>query len=417
MERRPLRSADIRARNEKLVLSIIRGRRGVSQSEVAQLTGLKPPTVFRIFQVLAEQEFIVSCPEGETGGGREEPSSDGGGERKGRRPAYYCVNRRARYAIGLDFWARSASAVVVDFAGTPIYRKVLAFDEHEHEHRLRHEERQDGGSSRTTAQETVDRLMQLLSEAMEAAGIDERQLLGIGVGAPGMVDIREGVVVRYPRIPGMDGYPLQAELQKRFGVPVHLHNNAAVIALSEYRYGSVRGRQSVLTLVVRAGVGGAFIQDGTLFVNQDRTALEVGHTTVDPAGPQCRCGRHGCLETYLSEEALRRDAGAADIDAFFAAVAQGEVEALSVVQRAAEKLLIALYGLLNSFNPEAVLIVTRSDALSRRLSDAIRDQLVRQSPFVTAAERDIVPHAYDPVIAGQGAADLVFDSFFATVEA
>jgi predicted NBD/HSP70 family sugar kinase len=257
--------------------------------------------------------------------------------------------------------------------------------------------------------------MDLIADALEAAGVDENLLLGIGVGTPGMVDIRDGVVVRYPRIPGMDGYPLRDEIRKRFNVPVHLHNNAAVIALSEYRYGSVRGRQSVLTLVLRTGIGGAFIQDGTLFVNQHRTALEVGHTTVDPEGPRCRCGRRGCLETYLSEEALRRDAGAADVDAFFSAVAADEPAATAAVRGAADALLVALYGLLNSLNPEAVLIVTRSEALSSRLSDVVRAELSRRPPFVTATKRDIVPHAYDPVIAGQGAADLVFDSFFAAV--
>ncbi len=434
MEAKPLRSADIRARNEKLVLSLIRRQRGISQSQVAQLTGLKPPTVFRIFQVLEEQGFISNCVEdpekqpekqperqppaqsdwqsdrqsavpSDTQARAETERPDGerpeterpGSERKGRRPAYYCVNPHALYVVGVDFWARSASAVVVDFAGTPVYRDVLDLN------------------GLTGVEEILERLEALITEAIDQAGIDRERLLGIGVGAPGMVDIETGVVLRYPRIEGMDGFPLRERLEEAFGVPVHLHNNAAVIALSEYRYGSVRGRRSVLTLVLRAGVGGAFIQNGSLFVNHHRTALEVGHVVVDPAGPECRCGRRGCLETYLSEEVLRRQADVSTVDELFARLAAGDREVVRHLDDAKERLITAVYSLLNTLNPEAILIVTRSQVLSEELCDALRDSIASVQPFAAAAERDIVPHEYDPVIAGQGAADLVFDGFFSTV--
>jgi predicted NBD/HSP70 family sugar kinase len=398
MDSKPLRSADIRARNEKLVLSIIRRRHGISQSEVAQETGLKPPTVFRIFQVLEEQGFILGCDGGEgSDSGGENGAAARGAERKGRRPSYFCVNPDALYVVGVDFWARSASAVVVDFGGSPVYRQVVDLNGH------------------NGAEEIVQRLNELIADAISSSGVARERLLGIGVGAPGMVDTQSGVVLRYPRITSMDGFPLRERLEAQFGVPVHVHNNAAVIALSEYRYGSVRGRQSVLTLVLRAGVGGAFIQDGQLFVNHHRTALEVGHLSVDPAGPECRCGRRGCLETYLSEEVLRREADAKSAEEYFSLLEKREERAVGPVRDAAEKLVSAVYSLLNTLNPEAILIVSRSHALSAALCDSVREALASVPPFASAAERDIVPHEYDPVIAGQGAADLVFDSFFTTV--
>jgi hypothetical protein len=81
----------------------------------------------------------------------------------------------------------------------------------------------------------------------------------------------------------------------------------------------------------------------------------------------------------------------------------------------AAKLVSAVYSLLNTLNPEAVLVVTRDHALSAALSESLRSALASTPPFASQAVRDIVPHQYDPVIAGQGAGDLVFDSFFATV--
>ena len=106
MKTTPLRSGDVRARNEKLVLKLIYNQTGISQSEISTITGLKPPTVFRIFTSLIEQGFIVECR-----------SNRKATEKKGRKPSFFCVNPDACYAIGLDFWWQSAAVLVTDFSG------------------------------------------------------------------------------------------------------------------------------------------------------------------------------------------------------------------------------------------------------------------------------------------------------------
>ena len=103
------------------------------------------------------------------------------------------------------------------------------------------------------------------------------------------------------------------------------------------------------------------------------------------------------------------------MDEFFARLASGDRDVVRHLDEAKERLITAVYSLLNTLNPEAVLIVTRSQVLSEELCDALRESIALVQPFAAAAERDIVPHEYDPVIAGQGAADLVFDGFFSTV--
>ena len=117
MKTRPLRSRDVRERNEKLVLKLIYNRRGISQSEVAALTGLKPPTVFRIFTNLIDQGFIAEC--------RTDRMVT---EKKGRKPSFFCVNPAACYAVGLDFWWQSAAVLIVDFSGRPIHEDLVRFE-------------------------------------------------------------------------------------------------------------------------------------------------------------------------------------------------------------------------------------------------------------------------------------------------
>ncbi|MFP3959798.1 MAG: ROK family transcriptional regulator, partial [Spirochaetaceae bacterium] len=292
MTRRPLRSYDVRERNEKLVLQIIYRERGISQSEVAQQTGLKPPTVFRIFSQLESDGIIRECtPERET-----LPT-------KGRKPAYYCVVPDSLYTIGIDFWSGSAAVVVSDFAGTAVHSEVLDVAA-----------RAEGG---VTGETMLEEISALVRRSIEQSKLSPERLLGIGVGAPGIVDIESGTVVRYPRIPGLDGSSIKERLEEEFGWPVYVHNNTAVIALGEYRYGAAAGYQSVVASLVRSGVGGAFLKDGRILTNRGRTVLEIGHIVLDPNGPPCSAGWRGCVESYLSEEALSaalRRAGYAGLD-------------------------------------------------------------------------------------------------------
>ena len=169
MKTTPLRSRDVRERNEKLVLKLIYNQTGISQSEISTITSLKPPTVFRIFTSLIEQGFIVEC------------STDRVvTEKKGRKPSFFCVNADACYAIGLDFWWKSAAVLVSDFSGRPIYENLVKF------------------KAGIVAEKMMIQIESLIRSAIQKSGVDERRIIGIGIGAPGVVDIEQGRVLKYP---------------------------------------------------------------------------------------------------------------------------------------------------------------------------------------------------------------------------
>ena len=262
MMHHPLRSNDIRESNEKLVLNLIFRNGGTSQSQIVQQTGLKAPTVFRIFAKLESEGLIQPC---RTDGIPDEPRTS---ERKGRRPNYYCVEPSSGYAIGVDFSRLAASVIVVDFGNQVIHHEASDLE------------------PSLTREGVLDVLEQLITRAIAASGISTDQILGIGIAAPGVVDTETGTVLEYERIAGLSGYAIGAHFEKRFEAPVLVHNNASVIASSAYHYGAAQEEKSLLAVLVRSGVGGALITHGEVFVNGPATALEIGRMRPFPDSTQ-----------------------------------------------------------------------------------------------------------------------------------
>jgi len=387
MKTTPLRSRDVRERNEKLVLKLIYNQTGISQSEISTITSLKPPTVFRIFTSLIEQGFIVEC------------STDRVViEKKGRKPSFFCVIPDACYAIGLDFWWQSAAVLVADFSGRPIYEDLVKF------------------KVGIDAEKMMRQIESLIRSAIQKSGVDEQKIIGIGIGAPGVVDIEQGTIVKYPRAKGMTNYSIKDRIGASFGVPVYIHNNCSVIALSEYRYGKAKKQESMLAILIRAGVGGAFIQDGRAFVNQSKTALEVGHLSVDLKGRLCECGARGCLETYLSEDAILTEVEqvgeAPTWENLERLLEQKDRKIVKLMSRLGDILATAVGSLVSVLNPEAVLIVSRNRFLSDFFVAVIRKSLGKLATNNQLAVVNVISEEYQPTIACKGAADLVFDHCF-----
>jgi len=386
MNTEPLRSTDIRERNEKLVLQLIHQEGQISQSEVALRTGLKPPTVFRIFGMLEKNGYILPVS-----GDRAHPSTVPG--KKGRKPVAFQINPEAYYLIGID-WTRTPTLVVVDFQGEIRYSSTQEFP------------------SDIEAEGSLKVIEGMIQSALQENSLPKEKILGIGIGLPGKVDIERGSIITYPRIPGMIDFPIRDRLENLFHIPVHVHNNTSVIALSEYRYGKAKGIPSFLTLLIRAGVGGAFVQNGIVFTNNFRTALEIGHLGIDPDGPLCYCGQKGCLETYLSEDAFlsefQKFVPIKDLLGIESFIQEENPQITRVLEAKSEVLCRAIQSLGQVFSPDAVLIITRSQVFSERLVTLLSKTLCNPS----SRALQLIPSHYKPTIAAKAATDLVFDAFF-----
>lgn len=174
-------------------------------------------------------------------------------------------------ALGLDLGGSSIKAAVVREGDPP---RVLAEDTTE----TRADLGPDG---------VLERMVALGREVVAAAGPVERA----GAGLPAVLDLERGSVKLLPNLPGQwPGKPVAARLARGLGVPVSLVNDVRAFSLAELVLGAGRGCRDMVCVAVGTGVGGGVVVGGRLHLGQEMTAGELGHQTVDPAGPRCGCG-------------------------------------------------------------------------------------------------------------------------------
>ncbi|MFH1724434.1 MAG: ROK family protein [Elusimicrobiota bacterium] len=141
---------------------------------------------------------------------------------------------------------------------------------------------------------------------LDDAGVRPSSLKGMGVGVPGIVDVRSGRVVSAPNI-NLSGFPMGAALRKRFRVPVAVDNDVNLAVLGEARLGAGRGVRDLVGIFPGTGIGGGVIVDGRLLRGANGAGAEVGHMKIALKGPKCGCGNRGCLEALAGRRAIERE--------------------------------------------------------------------------------------------------------------
>jgi len=194
-------------------------------------------------------------------------------------------------------------------------------------------------------------------------------LAGIGIGVPGIIDMRTGMLRESPNLPGWAEYPVRAEIEKRLGTRVILENDANAAALGEHWLGVGRDFEDMAMITLGTGVGGGLILGGRIWHGMTGMAGEFGHITVKPEGHPCGCGGRGCAEQYASATAVVRTARelvagggasaalrAASSKPEFSAKAvydlaiEGDEEAKKIFSRVGQALGVVLAGLVNGLN-------------------------------------------------------------------
>lgn len=228
-------------------------------------------------------------------------------------------------------------------------------------------------------------------------------LLGAGIGVPGIIDQRRGMLRQSPNLPGWHDYPVREEIERRLESRVVLENDANSAALGESWLGAARGVDSVVMLTLGTGVGGGIVQHGRIWQGMTGMAGELGHVTVDPEGPACGCGSRGCAEQYGSATAVVRMAREAIASGMAPELAQalgsapefsaerlyelavgGNAEARAIFARVGWALGILLGSLINVFNCPMYVIGGGVSAAWPLFSPAMLEEVRRRS-FVYAA--------------------------------
>jgi predicted NBD/HSP70 family sugar kinase len=232
------------------------------------------------------------------------------------------------------------------------------------------------------AEEALDTAVGLVDLVLADAGVERERVIGAGVGMPGPVDQVSGEVGSSVILPGWAGLRPVAEVERRLGMQVEVDNDANLGALAEAKFGAGRDVQDLVYIKLATGVGAGLILGGRLHRGVRGIAGELGHVQVDPAGPICRCGNRGCLETIAAApallELLRRSHGDQLTSRDLVALAEeGDLVARRALGDAGRAVGRALADLVNNLNPE--LVVIGGDLPSDALVEGVRESIARHA--------------------------------------
>lgn len=293
-----------------------------------------------------------------------------------------------KYIIGIDLGGMGAKGAVFSYNGKILHQdkvktcKADGFDD------------------------TVRMLGRFAKDLAQAAKIDYKDVVAIGMGAPGVVDSTRGIVLRWSNFE-WENVPLAQRLSEETDKPVYIANDANTAALGEAKFGSTSQYHSSILLTIGTGVGGGMVFDGKLIEGYRSAGAELGHITIRQGGLPCACGRRGCYERYASTTALIRQtrlAMAENLDSLlwdeangkmenvngktaFAAAKRGDQTAQKVIDQFVGYLSEGIADLVNILRPEAIVlgggIVGEGEALFEPLRKAVDER--------TYIAMDIVP--------------------------
>jgi len=240
------------------------------------------------------------------------------------------------------------------------------------------------------AEDVLLRLFKLTRDILTKVGLDKSAVEGVGMGSPGLVNVREGIVPWCPgKLPGWEKLPLRDRLEDLFDCPVYIDNDVNVITRGEAWRGAGRGVENLVCLAIGTGLGGGIVVDGKLLVGGHYSAANIGHMVVAADGPLCMCGNRGCLETFVSGPAI---AG-----------------------RAIDHLLRGVESSMRSMvNGNLSLLDARVVADAARAGDSLACRIIRETAFYLANGILSLAHILDPqlfIIAGKVAqcGDILFE--------
>lgn len=250
--------------------------------------------------------------------------------------------KAAPVRIGIDMGSEEIRIGLVDIHQKLLMQETLTMDVH------------------AAPDKIIRDIAQTALALLEKRGIDMDQCVGAGIGVPGTIDRKAGIV-RYSNNIRWAQVNVVSEIGKYLPIPIHIANNADCAALGEAVAGAGKECQDVVMLTIGAGIGGGVILDGQIYQGRGVGGSELGHMVIVEDGKECTCGRKGCLEAYVSVKALTKEAEAASgrkltPEEIFRAAGEGDEALKKVTEDYIRKLGTGIVNIVNIFRPQLVIL-------------------------------------------------------------
>lgn len=383
---------DLRRENRAAVLWSLYLNQSRSRHELSAATGLSPASVTNVIRELIDEGIVIETGLAESDGGRPRAML-------GMNPSY-------GYVIGVDIGETRTRVELFDLTMTERARVEYPLDR--------------------VAEHDIDVVVGQIAAGLRSvladSGVSADEILGVGVGVPGIIEQGPEVLV-HGQTYGWDAVPLERLLRAQADlppeVPLRFDNGAKTMGQAELWFGAGRGARNAVVVLIGSGVGASLISGGATYQGATSSAAEFGHITVVVGGRKCRCGSTGCLEAYAGAEAILERYGrpmAADDQELALAelidAAATSPHAAAILDETAQYLGAGIGTLINLFNPERVILGGWAGLLlGGQLMPDIRESARQHSLRHPFAATSIELGQLGPGVVALGAATLPMESF------
>lgn len=354
--------------NRSLVFDLIRKNGPISRTQMSRLVGLSMPTVMKITDEFAKKHLIQEVGKGESSGGRQ--------------PELLELIPNSKYCVGVGIGRSKTYVVLINLIGEVHCQKVM----------------ETGDTS--IPQAWIQRLICTIEETLLQSGLSENQILGMGIGMPGILDAKNGKVLFSPDFQ-WENVDILTSIQEKFSMDITVENANRALAMGEYFFGAGVDAKNFLVVNVGHGIGSAIVREGEFYRGSSGSSGEIGHIVLEKNGPRCKCGNCGCLEAIASGNAIARDAKIAILEGrntkifelagrdinfveaktVFEAAKIGDAVALEITERAMQYIGIGLANYINLLDPDLIILsgglTNAGDIFFKRVKEILKERQMK----------------------------------------
>ncbi|MBU5465397.1 ROK family protein [Virgibacillus sp. MSJ-26] len=305
-----------------------------------------------------------------------------------------------KYFIGVDIGGTKVAIAVVSETGKILKQNVIPTE------------------LTILPKEMIMKISNSIREILAQTEIVKNDIIGIGIGSPGPLDAKEGLITHPPNLQNWRNVPIVKWMKEWWSVPIILENDANAAALAEKWLGAAQDNQNFVYMTVSTGIGSGIIADGKIYHGASGNAGDIGHTVVDPSFGQCSCGQYGCLESIASGTAiakrgsdiLGKQVTTKDV---FTLYDEGHLKIVAFINKVFKVLGVACVSIINTFDPEKIVIGGGVSQVEAPLFEMIRDYVRNYALNPNGRNTTIVKAELDQNAGVIGAAALYLDKISA----
>lgn len=284
-----------------------------------------------------------------------------------------------RLAVGVDIGGTKTAIGLVDYDGKLLAHMKISTDQG------------------ILPSQMISRILDSIETLLQDNSLQEDDIAGIGVGAPGPLDVKNGLISCPPNLPQWIDIPIIQQFQQRFSLPVWLANDASAAALAEKRFGVGRSSDHFVYMTVSTGIGAGFIINGELYTGTRGNAGDLGHMVIDPRVPGfCHCGQKGCFEYVASGTAIARlgteligkKLNSIDV---FKLYNEGHQQIARMVEEVFERIGMGCVALVNILEPDFIVIGGGLSNVGESLFQAVNDYVSKCALSPLGRKTRVIP--------------------------